>query len=136
MKTKKLKSRKKSSSQRSRDAARVYSNTSQALPEDFELSNEIRSAFDRIENTHDHVFLTGEAGTGKTTFLKYFRQHSKKNFVVLAPTGIAGINIGGQTIHSFFSFPINLIREKDIRPLKRHERLFMALQLVIIDEAS
>lgn len=126
----------KSSGLVSDQAARVYSNTSQALPEDFELSDEILIAFDQIEHTRGHVFLTGEAGTGKTTFLKYFRQHTNKNFIVLAPTGIAAINIGGQTIHSFFNFPPKLIREKDIHALKRHHRLFMALELVIIDEAS
>ncbi len=117
-------------------AARVYRNPSQELPEDFELTDEIRAAFDRVEHTRDHVFLTGEAGTGKTTFLRYFRQNTKKNYIVLAPTGIAAIHIGGQTIHSFFNFPHHLIRAKDIHALKRHHKLFMALELVIIDEAS
>jgi len=116
--------------------AQVYGNTSGALPEDFELSDEFLEAFARIEHTKDHLFLTGEAGTGKTTFLKYFRGNTKKKYIVLAPTGIAAINIGGQTIHSFFSFPPKLIRADDIRALKRHRRLFSVLELVIIDEAS
>lgn len=114
----------------------VYSADSHALPPDFELSDEFLAAFDRIERSQNHLFLTGEAGTGKTTFLKYFRRNTKKKHIVLAPTGIAAINIGGQTIHSFFSLPPKLIRAKDIRVLKRHQRLFEALELVIIDEAS
>ncbi|MDD5217947.1 MAG: DEAD/DEAH box helicase [Candidatus Omnitrophica bacterium] len=114
----------------------VYANSSHALPPDFDLSDEFRAAFDRIEKTREHLFLTGEAGTGKTTFLKYFRQNTKKKYVVLAPTGIAAIHIGGQTLHSFFNFPLMLIRADDIRVLKRHERLFAALELVIVDEAS
>ena len=117
-------------------APAVYNNSSHALPADFELSEEFLAVFDRIERTQTHLFLTGEAGTGKTTFLKYFRQNTKKKHIVLAPTGIAAINIGGQTIHSFFSFPPKLIRTENIRILKRHQKLFAALELVIIDEAS
>lgn len=115
---------------------KVYSGSSHTLPPDFDLNEEFRAAFERIENSQTHLFLTGEAGTGKTTFLKYFRQNTKKKYIVLAPTGIAAINIGGQTVHSFFSFPPKLIRAEDIRILKRHQKLFQALELVIIDEAS
>ncbi len=62
-------------------------------------------AIDFIRNTNRPVFLTGKAGTGKTTFLKYIREHTNKQTVVLAPTGVAAINAGGVTMHSFFNLP-------------------------------
>src|SRR5580658_7130985 len=55
--------------------------------------------------TNENIFLTGKAGTGKTTFLKYLRQNSTKNMVVAAPTGVAAINAGGVTLHSLFQLP-------------------------------
>src|SRR3954468_9027732 len=58
-----------------------------------------------VNNTSRSIFLTGKAGTGKTTFLKHIRQHSHKNTVVVAPTGVAAINAGGVTMHSFFQLP-------------------------------
>lgn len=61
-----------------------------------------------MENTHQNVFITGRAGTGKSTLLNYFRRQTKKKIAVLAPTGIAAINVQGQTIHSFFKFKPNV----------------------------
>lgn len=61
-------------------------------------------AADFINNTSEHIFLTGRAGTGKTTFLKHIKATCKKNVVVVAPTGVAAINAGGTTIHSFFNY--------------------------------
>src|SRR5580698_114237 len=58
-----------------------------------------------VNNTSRHLFLTGKAGTGKTTFLKYIQEHTPKRAVVVAPTGVAAINAGGVTIHSFFQLP-------------------------------
>src|SRR6476661_24458 len=62
-------------------------------------------AADFITKTSYPVFLTGKAGTGKTTFLKYIKEHSGKNAAVVAPTGVAAMNAGGTTIHSFFQLP-------------------------------
>src|SRR5438270_12201765 len=62
-------------------------------------------AADLVNNTSRHVFLTGKAGTGKTTFLKYIKEHTSKNAIVVAPTGVAAINAGGVTMHSFFQLP-------------------------------
>ena len=62
------------------------------------------NAYQMIANTHNSFFLTGKAGTGKTTFLKEIQKEVSKNFLLLAPTGLAAINLGGQTIHSFFGF--------------------------------
>lgn len=66
-----------------------------------EANNELRTAWDFIEHTGISVFLTGKAGTGKTTFLKAMKEHSRKRMIVVAPTGVAAINAGGVTIHSF-----------------------------------
>ena len=73
-----------------------------------EMNAELSLAWDFIENTGTNLFLTGKAGTGKTTFLRELRERSPKRMIVLAPTGIAAVNAGGMTIHSFFhmTFPI------------------------------
>src|SRR6188768_2250947 len=69
-------------------------------------TNEIfETAADFVNNTRRSLFLTGKAGTGKTTFLKFIREYSSKNTVVVAPTGVAAINAGGVTMHSFFQLP-------------------------------
>lgn len=106
------------------------------LPPDFELSPEFEAVFNAVENTRECIYLTGEAGTGKTTFLKYFRKHTRKKYVVLAPTGIAAINSNGQTLHSFFHFPPKLIQPEHVKFMKKKQELLTALQLLIIDEAS
>lgn len=70
-----------------------------------ENNSELQLAWQVVENTGTHLFLTGKAGTGKTTFLKQLREQTPKRMVVVAPTGIAAINAGGVTIHSFFQLP-------------------------------
>ncbi|MFA7231798.1 MAG: AAA family ATPase, partial [Victivallaceae bacterium] len=67
------------------------------LPENFDLNDEFKAAFDLMENTRGNLFVTGKAGTGKSTLLNYFKANTSKNIVVLAPTGVAAIRIGGQT---------------------------------------
>jgi ATP-dependent exoDNAse (exonuclease V) alpha subunit len=107
-----------------------------ALPDDFELSPEFKSGFDAIEGTSKNLYITGEAGTGKTTLLKYFRQHTRKKHVVLAPTGIAAINSHGQTIDSFFRFPPKFIQRDHVRKVWNAGHIFDSLDLLIVDEAS
>src|SRR3989338_7503862 len=107
-----------------------------SLPDDFELSDEFISGFNAIEKMGKCLYITGEAGTGKTTLLKYFRQNTKKKFIVLAPTGIAAINSHGQTIHSFFKFPPKLVREEHIRRIHNNRHIFEHLDLLIVDEVS
>ena len=68
-------------------------------------NKEFQDALQLITHTRQSVFLTGKAGTGKSTFLKYICAHTKKKYVVLAPTGIAAINAEGVTLHSFFKLP-------------------------------
>ncbi len=105
------------------------------LPDNLELNEEFVGVFNLIENTQDSIFITGKAGTGKTTLLKYFKKNTTKNIAVLAPTGVAAVNIGGQTIHSFFRFPPRLIQKDNIH--KRHKsEIFQKLDTLIVDEVS
>ena len=104
-------------------------------------NQELRSAWDFVEHTGRSIFLTGKAGTGKTTFLKTVVERSKKRSVVVAPTGVAAINAGGVTIHSFFQLPFTpyvpnaRIKSKfDFGKEKR--RIIASLDLLIIDEIS
>ena len=95
-----------------------------------------------IEFTGTHLFLTGKAGTGKTTFLRQLKKQAPKRMVVLAPTGIAAINAGGSTIHSFFQLPFApFIPEENYKKMnfnlqKRKIQLIRSLDLVVIDEIS
>ena len=82
-----------------------------------------------------HIFLTGRAGTGKTTLLRRFLEVMKGRAAVVAPTGVAAMNAGGQTIHSFFRFPPRLIEPQDIKRL-RHARVLKELDTLVIDEIS
>ena len=79
-----------------------------------------------------NLFLTGRAGTGKTTLLRKFMAHAGESAIVLAPTGVAAMNAGGQTLHSFFKFPPRLIEPQDIKRL-RTARLMKAAETIIID---
>lgn len=109
--------------------------------------------FDLIENTNRHVFLTGKAGTGKTTFLNNFVKKSRKKHIVVAPTGIAAVNAGGVTIHSMFGLPLrsfvptiertNTELANNISDLLPHFRyrkeklkLLREIEIIIIDEVS
>ncbi len=105
------------------------------MPEPLQLSAEFDYALQRME-AGAHLFITGRAGTGKSTLLQIFKRSTRKNVVVLAPTGVAALNVGGQTIHSFFNFPPRLLQSKDIRPNRRNKRLFMNLETLVIDEIS
>ncbi len=107
-----------------------------SIPSDFQLTPEFSKALDLMENSQQHLFITGNAGTGKSTLLQYFKEKTKKKIVVVAPTGIAAINVGGQTIHSFFRFPPRLVTPQDVRLIRNKQELFRSLQTVIIDEVS
>ena len=107
-----------------------------ALPDDFDLNEDFKKCFDALERTSSHLYITGDAGTGKTTLLKYVRQNSRKNIAILAPTGIAAINSYGQTLHSFFQFPPQLVHHEHIRKVRHAHKIFSTLELLIIDEAS
>ena len=98
---------------------------------------EQQKAFDLVANTNTCLFITGKAGTGKTTFIKRIQEEINKNFLVLAPTGIAAIAVGGQTMHSFFGFPFQTMgphTKLDILPEKKI--LLNKVDTIIVDEAS
>lgn len=108
---------------------------------------EMQQALQIIQFTHRSLFLTGKAGTGKSTFLRYVAAHTKKKHIILAPTGIAAINAGGSTLHSFFKIPFHPLVPNDIRYTVRHLRdtlkynaekikIIKSLELIIIDEVS
>jgi hypothetical protein len=97
--------------------------------------DEFQAALDFARLDEGHLFVTGRAGTGKSTLLRCIRDMVTQEAVVLAPTGLAAVNVGGQTIHSFFGFPPRLIRPDDIRR-SRNGRLMRRLKLMIIDEVS
>jgi len=106
------------------------------IPSDFELTQEFSTAFELMEHTLKHLYITGNAGTGKSTLLHYFKKQTRKEVVILAPTGIAAVNIGGATIHSFFRFPTRFITLDDIKKIRGKTDLFAALETLVIDEAS
>ncbi|MBF0103498.1 MAG: AAA family ATPase [Desulfobacterales bacterium] len=85
--------------------------------------------------THDPIFITGKAGTGKSTLLNYFREHTTKKIAVTAPTGIAALNVSGETIHSFFKFPSRPIITATIKKVS-NSTIYKALDILIIDEIS
>lgn len=99
------------------------------------LSQEFQALLDQLENTDQSMFITGRAGTGKSTLLQLFRNTSRKRIAVLAPTGIAALNVKGQTIHSFFGFPPKMLNPSDIT-VRRNYRMFQKLDVLIIDEIS
>ncbi len=99
-----------------------------------DLNDDFKLAIDMIDKNRN-LYITGNAGTGKSTFLKYFRKNSEKNIAVLAPTGKAAINCGGQTIHSFFQFAPTLLTEDKIHR-HRYPGKFKALDILVIDEVS
>jgi hypothetical protein len=96
-------------------------------------------ALDYINYTHRNIFLTGGAGTGKTTFLQFLKKHSQKKLAIAAPTGVAAINAGGTTIHALFGFPprpLNSATVENIRLTGQAQSLLRELELLVIDEAS
>lgn len=109
-----------------------------------ENNPELQLAWQFIENTGTHLFLTGKAGTGKTTFLRRLREHTPKRMVVLAPTGIAAINAGGVTIHSFFQLSFApFVPETTFNSSQTHYRfskekrnIIRSMDLLVIDEIS
>ena len=109
-------------------------------------NKEFKYALDCVQYTNQLIYLTGKAGTGKTTFLKYLREVTSKKMVVLAPTGVAAVNAKGQTIHSFFHIPISLFVPDDRRLNQdfyetfRYKsdkiKMIRNLELLVIDEVS
>ena len=100
----------------------------------FILTEEHKKCLEFLEKSDRNLFITGKAGTGKSSLIQYFRKNTKKKVVVLAPTGIAALNCRGQTIHSFFGFPPRIINLRAIR--KTNNRIYKNIDTLVIDEIS
>lgn len=111
------------------------------LPDGYEKDKTASKLFELIENSSNSFFLTGKAGTGKSTFIHYFTKSTKKSVLLVAFTGIAAINIGGQTIHSFFRFPLKPLLPNDpditiFKPFFQKRKILEKTDTIIIDEVS
>lgn len=100
------------------------------------LTPEQAAVFSVLEYTNDHVFVTGKAGTGKSMLLQYFQAHTRKRIVVVAPTGAAALQVGGQTIHSLFHLPMGFIQEQGLSIDMRTAKLLRHIDALVIDETS
>ena len=100
-----------------------------------ELSKDFQFALELLEKEGRNLFITGRAGTGKSTLLSLLRNTTRKKSAVLAPTGVAALNVQGQTIHSFFGFPPRMFPRSEIKR-RRDKKIFKNLELLIIDEIS
>ncbi|MBR2855399.1 AAA family ATPase, partial [Candidatus Saccharibacteria bacterium] len=104
------------------------------------LGAEQRAAYQKLENTNSNYFITGKAGTGKSVLLSYFVAHTKKNIAVVAPTGVAAINVGGFTIHSFFQLEPTFqdcLDKKKVRDINdKQANIISELDAIVIDEIS
>ncbi|MEO1280715.1 MAG: AAA family ATPase [Pseudomonadota bacterium] len=96
---------------------------------------EFEAAVEFINTCDGHLFITGRAGTGKSTLLRALRDQSGDDTVIVAPTGLAAVNVGGQTIHSFFGLPPRLIRPEDIKR-SRNGRVMRRMKFLFVDEVS
>lgn len=105
----------------------------------FLLNDDFKYALDSIEEGLNNLFITGRAGTGKSTLLQLFRNTTRKKIAVLAPTGVAALNVQGQTIHSFFGFPPRILTPQEAArkvTKKNLQRLYKNLEVLVIDEIS
>jgi ATP-dependent exoDNAse (exonuclease V) alpha subunit len=100
------------------------------------LSAEQQRVFELIEGTRKHVFVTGRAGTGKSTLLNHLSWNTEKQLVISAPTGVAALNVGGQTIHSLFRLPIGVIADHTIEQNGDVRKLLNTIDTLVIDEVS
>jgi len=105
------------------------------LPKNFYESKQFKQLRLNLENSKQSYFLTGKAGTGKSTFVEYFRLNTKKNVMILAYTGIVSIKCRGETIHRFFKYPHHILKRKDCTKLRKQDFL-KSLNTLIIDEVS
>lgn len=108
----------------------------QLSTKNIELTQEFKDALELMEHTQENIYITGLAGTGKSTLLKYFCENTDKDFVILAPTGVAALNVQGATLHSFFQLPFGVVHEDEIKPVKNKAKLFNSLHTIVIDELS
>lgn len=108
-----------------------------AFYKNLKLSDESKDVVEALENSDENLFITGRAGTGKSTLLGYFRTTTKKNVVVVAPTGVAALNVKGQTIHGFFKFKIGMtVHDVKKNTSEIDQKMYKKIDMLIIDEIS
>src|SRR5690606_14280958 len=100
------------------------------------LTPEQQAVYERIEHTREHLFITGRAGTGKSTLLYHLAWHTSKTIVVCAPTGVAALGVGGQTIHSLLRLPTGIIADHEIKQSTELKRMLSSIDTLVIDEVS
>ena len=103
------------------------------------LSKEQQKAFDILQNTQDNVFIQGQAGTGKSSFIMYLKKNLTKSMIICSPTAVAAMNIGGQTIHSLFKLPISdFLIENTLFKTNRKKiaEVIKRADILVIDEIS
>ena len=106
-------------------------------PEELVINEEWKQVIDQLLNGTEHMFITGGAGTGKSTLLKHFERNFPGNMAIVAPTGAASIRVGGETIHRFFGFGAHALDEDDIPLIRSDKRAkFTSLDVLVIDEIS
>ncbi len=111
--------------------------TKKLVPFTLDINPEFQKALSLMEGTHKNIFVTGRAGTGKSTLLQHFRMNTQKKLVVLAPTGVAALNVQGQTIHSFFGFkPSVTLQDLPKKIPEKLSKLLEHLDAIVIDEIS
>ncbi len=105
---------------------------------EIEINEDFARALKFLDHSDKNLFITGNAGTGKSTLLEHFQLHTKKNVAILAPTGVAALNVNGQTIHSFFLIPPNITPDKVLehKLSEKKKKLIANLDMIIIDESS
>lgn len=100
------------------------------------LSEEQRQVAERIEDSMEHLFVTGRAGTGKSTLLQHIAAHTTKSIAICAPTGVAALNVGGQTVHSLFQLPIGVIASQRLHRREEVRAVLRGIETLVIDEVS
>ncbi len=100
------------------------------------LSSEQEELFEKMEKTRNNMFITGKAGTGKSILLQYFKQNTSKTIIVTAPTGVAALNVGGQTIHSLFRIKPGFVETEKLNLNSRTALILRNIDAVVIDEIS
>lgn len=104
--------------------------------EEININQEKLNLFNKIESSDKHFFVTGKAGTGKSLLLQYIKKHSSKKIVIAAPTGVAAINVGGQTIHSLFCIPPSFVAANSLQFNQKVAELLRHVDMILIDEIS
>lgn len=107
-----------------------------SIPKDLQITPDFQRALDLMNDQSGHVFVSGDAGSGKSTLLAVYCDQAEYDPVVVAPTGVAAVNVGGQTIHSFFGLPVGILARGNINYTKRRAEVLKNVKSIIIDEVS